>query len=56
MKYSIQLFKGTGQFLQLKEYLHKNFKGKKGPVLTIRGVLLKLGVKRPLFTCTQTWL
>jgi hypothetical protein len=35
-----ELFKGTYAFFQVKEDLHKNFKGKKGLVQKIHGVLL----------------
>jgi hypothetical protein len=46
-----ELFKGTDAFLRLIEYLHQNYKGKKGPVQKICGViLLKSDSKRPLFT------
>jgi hypothetical protein len=43
-----ELLKGQPHLLQLKDYLHKNFKGKKGPVRKFRGVLSKSGSKRPL--------
>jgi hypothetical protein len=51
--YSKSFLEGQARFLQLKEYPHKNFKGKQGPVQKLRkGLLLKSCSKRRLL-CVQ---